>query len=84
MKVTQIFKSARDEQIIGEIEIGDGGGLNPIPIAGDNVRWIYKDITYTGRVKSRLISYSAPDRIGLDRSDEVDVIAALSVELAES
>jgi hypothetical protein len=70
--------------LTGEIEIGGNGQLTPIPIVGDNVRWIVKNKIYTGRVKSRLISYSAPDRIGLDTSHEVDTTAELSVELVES
>lgn len=82
MKITQVFKSAHDGQVIGEINVG--GFDQAIPITGDNVRWIVKDKVYAGRVKSRLISYSAPDRIGLERSDEVDITAELSVELVAS
>jgi hypothetical protein len=35
-------------------------------------------------VKSRLISYSAPDKIGLERSDDIDITISLKIELVES
>lgn len=81
MKVTQIFRSSNDERVISELTIGEADQA-PIPVAGDNVRWIVKDKVYAGRVKSRLVSYSAPDKIGLERSDEVDITAVLTVELS--
>ena len=81
MKVTQIFRSSNDERVISELTIGEADQA-PIPVAGDNVRWIVKDKVYAGRVKSRLVSYSAPDNIGLERSDEVDITAVLTVELS--
>ncbi len=56
--------------------------LAPIPVAGDNVRWMVKDKVYSGRVESRLVSYSAPNNISLERSDEVDITAVITVELA--
>ena len=81
MRVTQIFRSADDERVISELTISDADQA-PIPVAGDNVRWIVKDKVYAGRVKSRLVSYSAPDKIGLERSDQVDITAVLTVELS--
>jgi hypothetical protein len=84
MKITQVFRSSSDERVISELTIGGADQATPIPITGDNVRWIVKDKTYAGRVKSRLVSYSAPDKIGLERSDEVDITAVLSVELVEN
>ena len=61
MKITQVFRSSKDERVISEIEIGGADQATPIHnITGDNVRWIVKDKVYAGRVKSRLISYSAP------------------------
>jgi hypothetical protein len=81
MKVTQIFRSSNDEQVISELTIREADQA-PIPVAGDDVRWIVKDKVYAGRVKSRLVSYSAPDKIGLERSDEVDITAVLTVELS--
>jgi hypothetical protein len=81
MRVTQIFRSSDDERVISELTISDADQA-PIPVAGDNVRWIVKDKVYAGRVKSRLVSYSAPDKIGLERSDQVDITAVLTVELS--
>jgi hypothetical protein len=81
MRVTQIFRSAEDERVISELTISDADQA-PIPVAGDNVRWIVKDKVYAGRVKSRLVSYSAPDKIGLERSDQVDITAVLTVDLS--
>jgi hypothetical protein len=81
MRVTQIFRSANDERVISELTISDADQA-PIPVAGDNVRWIVKDKVYAGRVKSRLVSYSAPDKIGLERSDQVDITAVLTVDLS--
>ena len=84
MKIKQVFKSSSDGRVISEIEIGGADTLTPMPIAGDNVRWIVNNEVYSGRVKSRLISYSAADKVALDRLDAVDVTAELSVELAAS
>jgi hypothetical protein len=84
MKITQVFRSSKDERVISEHTIGGADQATPIPITGDNVRWIVKDKVYAGRVKSRLVSYSAPDNIGLERSDEIDITAVLTVELIES
>jgi hypothetical protein len=84
MKITQVFRSSSDERVISELTIGGADQATPIPITGDNVRWIVKDKIYAGRVKSRLVSYSAPDKIGLERADEVDITAVLSVELVEN
>ena len=81
MRVTQIFRSSDDERVISELTISDADQA-PIPVPGDNVRWIVKDKVYAGRVKSRLVSYSAPDKIGLERSDQVDITAVLTVELS--
>jgi hypothetical protein len=36
MKITQVFKSAHDDRVIGEIKVG--GADQAIPITGDNVR----------------------------------------------
>ena len=84
MKITQVFRSADDERLITEIEIGGASPATPIPVAGDEVSWVANDKVYQGRVKSRLISYSAPDKAGLDRLDAVDITAVLTVELAKS
>lgn len=83
MNITQVFKSSSDGEVISELEIGGADQATPIPIEGDNVRWFANDTFYQGRVTSRLISYSAPDKIGLERSDEVDVTAVLTVELSK-
>lgn len=82
MKITQVFRSSPDNQVISDIEIGGADTATPIPATGDNVRWVVKDKVYAGRVKSRLISYSAPDKVGLDRLNEVDITVELGVELA--
>jgi hypothetical protein len=84
MRITQVFRSFNDDRVISEIEIGGADHATPIPIAGDTVRWIGKDKVYAGRVKSRLISYSAPDKIGFESSNEVNITAVLSVDLEES
>jgi hypothetical protein len=81
MKITQVFRSSNDERVISQLEIGGADQTTPIPVAGDNVRWIVKDKVYAGRVKSRLISYSAPNEAGLGRSDDVDITTVLSVDL---
>jgi hypothetical protein len=83
MTITQVFKSASDERVISEFEIGGADQATPVPLVGDNVRWIAKDKAYAGRVKSRLISYSAPDKIGLDRSDVINITVELSVDLID-
>ena len=83
MKVTQIFRSASDGQLISQLEIGGANQVTPIPVSGDYVSWVANDKVYEGRVKSRLISYSAPDKVGLERLDAVDITAELSVELVE-
>jgi hypothetical protein len=83
VKITQVFKSSSDDVELNRIEIGEADQAAPIPVGGDNVRWFVKDKVYSGRVRSRLISYSAPNNIGLDRSDEVEVTVELSVEVVE-
>jgi hypothetical protein len=80
MRITQTFTSADDGRVISEMEISPDQATS-IPVAGDHVQWIVNDKVYAGSVKSRLISYSAPDNIGLDRADEVNMRAVLSVEL---
>jgi hypothetical protein len=80
VRITQVFASADNEQVISEIEIAPDEAT-PVPVAGDNVRWVVKGKVYEGRVKSRLISYSAPDNIGLDTANEVNIKAVLRVEL---
>jgi hypothetical protein len=81
MKITQIIRSASDQRLISQLEIGSTGSANIIPIAGDDVSWVVEGKTYAGQVKSRLISYSTADKIGLERSDETDINVALSVEI---
>jgi hypothetical protein len=80
MRITQVFKSSTDGQEISEIEIGGSEQATPVPMVGDQVRWVSRDQVHAGRVISRLIAYSAPDKIGLDRSDEVDMKVVLNVE----
>lgn len=82
MRITQVFRSLADNHVISDVEIGGVDTATPVPATGDNVRWVVKDKVYAGRVKSRLISYSAPDNVGLDRLNEVDVTVELYVELA--
>lgn len=81
MKITQVFKSLTDHRVISVMEIGEAGSATPVPVAGDDVQWVVENKTYAGRVKTRLISYSAPDRIGLERSDEIDMTAVLVIQL---
>jgi hypothetical protein len=50
MKITQVFRSSNDERLISEIEIGGADHATPIPITGDNVRWIVKGVGCEGRV----------------------------------
>lgn len=80
MRITQVFASADNEQVISEMEISPDQAT-PFPVAGDHVRWVLKGKVYEGRVKSRLISYSAPDNIGLENENEVNIRAVLRVEL---
>ena len=68
MRITQVFASADNERVISELEILPDQGTS-VPVVGDNVRWITNDKVYTGRVKSRLISYSEPNNIGLDSTE---------------
>ena len=84
MKIRQVFQSADDEQLISELEIGGASQATPIPVAGDDVSWVSHDKEYKGRVKSRLISYSAPDKVALDRLDATDITVVLSVQLVKS
>ena len=82
MKLKQVFKSAVDDSVISEIELSaDEQAL--IPAVGDNVQWFAQGKAYTGRIKSRLISYSPPDNVGVDRDDVVTMTAALTVELVK-
>jgi hypothetical protein len=78
-----VFKSSNDERVISELEIGGADQATPIPMTGDNVCCIVKDKVYAARVMSRLISYSAPDKTGLEKEDEVDITTVLSVDLVE-
>jgi len=80
MRITQVFASASDERVISELEISPDQAIS-VPVAGDQVRWVANDKVYTGRVKSRLISYSPPNNIGLDTANEVSMRAVLSVQL---
>ncbi len=80
MRITQAFTSADDGRVISEMEISPDQATS-IPVAGDHVQWVVKDKVYAGDVKSRFISYSAPNNIGLERAYEVNMRAVLSVEL---
>ena len=83
MDIKQVFKSAKDDQPISEINLGEAGLATPIPNTGDDVRWVANGKHYAGRVKSRLISYSGP-KMALGRTDDVDITAVLVVDLAGS
>jgi hypothetical protein len=48
IKVTQVFRSSKDERVISETEIGGADATTPIPITGDKVRWIVRDKAYAG------------------------------------
>ena len=80
MRITQVFASASDERVISELEISPDQAIS-VPVPGDHVRWVVEDTVYTGCVKSRLISYSAPNNVGLDSAKEVNMRAVLSVQL---
>ncbi|HEX8895320.1 MAG TPA: hypothetical protein VF783_18480 [Terriglobales bacterium] len=81
MELKQVFKSAVDDSVISEIELpSDEQAL--IPAVGDNVQWFAQGKAYTGRVKSRLISYAPSHNAGLG-ADAVAVTAALTVELVK-
>lgn len=80
MRITQVFASADDERVISELEISPDQAT-PVPVEGDRVSWVVNDRVYTGRVKSRLISYSLPNNIGLESAKEVNMRAVLSVQL---
>ena len=83
MDIKQVFRSAKDDQPISEINLGEAGPATPIPNTGDDVRWVANGKHYAGRVKSRLISYSGP-KMALGRTDDVDITAVLVVDLAGS
>ena len=73
MKVARYFDRHKDEQVISELTIGEADQA-PIPVAGDNVRWIVKDKVYSGRVESRLVSYSAPTKLASkDRTKSISL-----------
>ena len=80
MRITQVFASASDERVISELEISPDQAIF-VPVPGDQVRWVANDKVYTGRVKSRLMSYSPPNNVGLDSAKEVNMRAVLSVQL---
>jgi hypothetical protein len=80
MRIMQVFRSARDNHVISELEMAGASPTTPIPIVGDEVRWVHDESVYSGRVTARLISYCRADKIGLDRADEIDVTAELTVE----
>lgn len=82
MELRQVFKSAVDDSVISEIELS-ANEQALIPAVGDNVQWFAQGKAYTGRVKSRLISYSSPDNFGLDRANVVTMTASLTVELVK-
>ena len=63
------------------MSLGRTGQAATIPITGDNVRSIVDDEVYEERIKSRLISYSAAHKFGLERFDPVEISAELSMEL---
>jgi hypothetical protein len=50
MRITQVFASADDEQVISELEISPDQAIS-VPVAGDRVRWVVNARIYTGRVK---------------------------------
>ena len=81
MRVLQIFRSAADGRVISELDVGRGNPPTSIPVVGDEVHWFAGDNAYSGKVTSRTISYSRADKIALDRANEVDVRAELTVEL---
>lgn len=81
MKLKQVFKSAVDDSVISEIELS-ADEQTLIPAVGDNVQWFAQGKAYTGRVKSRLISYNPSDDVGLG-ADAVAITAALTVELVK-
>jgi hypothetical protein len=82
MKVTQIFRSSKDERVISELTIGEADQA-PIPVAGDNVRWIVKKIKCIP-VASNPGSFptALPTKLASKDRDEVDITAVLTVELS--
>ena len=78
MKITQVFKSASDAHTIGNIKAT--GSQTLIPIPGDVVSWVVDGKTVTGRVKSRVLSYSAPE-MAVARDDDFEVTATFTVEM---
>lgn len=78
MRITQVFASADDERVISELEISPDQATS-VPVEGDRVRWVVNNRVYTGRVTSRLISYSPPNNIELESAKKVNIRAVLSV-----
>jgi len=81
MRIVQVFRSDTDDHVISQLEMAGATPTTPIPVAGDSVRWFADEKVYFGKVKARLISYSRANKIGLDRADEIDVTAELTIEL---
>ncbi len=81
MKVTQVFMAANNQQPLARL--AEAASAAPMPVAGDYVRWVVEGKTYSGRVESRVLSYSASE-VATARENEYEVTATLTVKLDES
>ena len=63
------------------MSLGGNGHAATIPISGGNGRWIVNAEAYKEGIKSRLISYSAADKVVLESFDQVYITPERGVEL---
>jgi hypothetical protein len=71
MKVTQVFRSSKDERVISETEIRGAGATTPIPITGDEVRWIVRDKAYAGVVNGSFLTVRPTRSVLKDRMTSI-------------
>jgi hypothetical protein len=82
MKITQVFVSAEDGKQVGSIEISNFSGFALVPATGDRVEWVAGGRKHSGKISSRLVSYSGPEPT-VARADDFEIRVVLNVELEE-
>ncbi len=81
MTITLVFQSNQGGESLGSLVIPSASSGAPIPSVGDNVTWTAGGNVFSGLVKSRLLSYTAP-QLSVGRDDEVDLVATLAIAVA--
>ncbi len=81
MTITLLFHSDDNGQHYGSLVIPSAASGAAMPTVGDTVTWTAEGNVYTGVVKSRLLTYSAP-QVSVGRDDEVDMTATLRIALS--